>query len=557
MFRPLILIAFLLAAVACSRDEAPAVAEKALPDSGDSPFLVYVPAATPYFFASRQALDEEIALEMMRRSGYSQQSVKAQIADFREMAGSDAHKFLDMADAILDEIGEFADRSTYERLGTKPNAHMAVYGVGLAPVVRLEIANRERFSAFIDRVLEIAELTPARLPHGDRSMLRFEVEKFALLISIGDSDVVVTGAPADAEASLVAQLLGDSLPSRSLADAGTLQALEREHGFTPFMIGRIDSANLLAEFENPSVRLIEDFDASDLFDGAHCRDELNGMTSRFPGVVLGTRRFDADVIDMSMIVLADADLAADLATLPAPVPGLGSSGGLISLGFGMQLPKLTSLLNKWAGAMSNSPFACEKLANLNDMADGMRQAAGNPGLLMAGPAATGVFLRLDHLSLDNIEEPDFAGVLTLASPSPQALLAMGGSFLPPLAELNATPGGDAVALPADLMQGPMRAAFIALDDKALAMSVNSTDGAAAKQALATPPGPADLLLRMHFRGEIYRLMADAMESTAPEDPQMQRMAADLRRNAELFTTGDLNIRTTPKGVEMQVITRMN
>ncbi len=557
MFRPLILIMFLLAAVACSREEAPAVVEKLLPDSGDNPFLVYVPAGTPYFFATRQAMDEELALDMVKRSGYNQQSLKGQIADVRAMAGSDALQYLDMADAILDEIGEFADRSTYDRLGTKVNAHMAVYGVGLAPVVRMEIGNRERFSAFLDRIIEIAKLSPARLPHGDRSLLRFEVEQVAFLVSIGDVDVVVTAAPADAEASLIAQLLGDTLPTRNLADAGTLLAMEREHGFTPYMLGRIDSANLLAEIENPSVRLIDDFDASELFAGEHCRDELNGMTSRFPGIVIGARRLDSEAMEMSLIFLTDAELAADLATLPSPVPGLGSSGGLMSLGFGMQLPKLTSLLSKWAGAMSSSPFACEKLVDLNEMAGGMRQAAANPGLLMAGPAASGVFARLDRLTLDNIMEPDFAGVLTLASPSPQALLAMGGNFLPPLAQLNATPGGDAVALPADLLHGPMRAAFIALDDKALAMSVNSDDGSVARQALAAPAGPSDLLLNMHFRGEVYRLFADAMEAAAPDDPQMQRLAADMRRNADLFETGDLNIRTTGKGVELEIITRLN
>lgn len=557
MFRPLILIMFLLAAVACSRDEEPAAVEKVLPDSGDNPFLVYVPAGTPYFFATRQAMDEELALDMVKRSGYNQQSLKGQIADVRAMAGSDALQYLDMADAILDEIGEFADRSTYDRLGTKVNAHMAVYGVGLAPVVRMEIGNRERFSAFLDRIIEIAKLSPARLPHGDRSLLRFEVEQVAFLVSIGDVDVVVTAAPADAEASLIAQLLGDTLPTRNLADAGTLLAMEREHGFTPYMLGRIDSANLLAEIENPSVRLIDDFDASELFAGEHCRDELNGMTSRFPGIVIGARRLDSEAMEMSLIFLTDAELAADLATLPSPVPGLGSSGGLMSLGFGMQLPKLTSLLSKWAGAMSSSPFACEKLVDLNEMAGGMRQAAANPGLLMAGPAASGVFARLDRLTLDNIMEPDFAGVLTLASPSPQALLAMGGNFLPPLAQLNATPGGDAVALPADLLHGPMRAAFIALDDKALAMSVNSDDGSVARQALAAPAGPSDLLLNMHFRGEVYRLFADAMEAAAPDDPQMQRLAADMRRNADLFETGDLNIRTTGKGVELEIITRLN
>jgi hypothetical protein len=557
MFRPLILITFLLAAVACSREDAPPVVEKLLPDAGDNPFLVYIPAGTPYFFATRQALDEELALDMMKRSGYNQQSLKGQIADFRETAGSDVLKYLDMADAILDEIGEFADRSTYDRLGAKVNAHSAFYGVGLAPVARMEIADRERFSAFLDRIIEIAELAPARLPHGDRSLLRFEVENVAFLVSIGDNDVVLTGVPADAEASLVAQLLGDTLPARNLADADTLLAMEREHGFTPFMLGRIDSANLLAEIENPSVRLIDDFDASDLFAGEHCRDELYEMTSRFPGIVLGSRRLDSKAMEMSMIFLTNAELAADLATLPSPVPGLGSSGGLMSLGFGMQLPKLTSLLSKWAGALSSKPYACDMLVDLNEMASGMRQAAGNPGLLMAGPAASGVFARLDRLTIDNIMEPDFAGVLILASPSPQALLAMGSNFLPPLAGLNATPGGDAVALPEDLMQGPMRTAFIALDDKALAMSINSEDGTAARQALAAPAGASDLLLNMHFRGEVYLLFAKAMEAAEPDDPQVQRMAADLRRYADLFDTGDFNIRTTGKGVELEIVTRLH
>ncbi|HRQ63407.1 MAG TPA: hypothetical protein PKZ76_00840 [Xanthomonadaceae bacterium] len=556
MLRHLYTLSLVLAIAACSREEAPAVVEKVSPDTGDNPFLVHVPAATPYFFATRQALDKDLALEVMKRSGYDRASVKAQIADLRATAGEDVGKFLDMADAIIDEIGEFADAATYERLGTKVNPHMAVYGIGLMPVARMEIADRARFSAFLDRVLKIVELEPVRLPHGDRSLLRFEVETVAILISIGNSDVVLTAAKTDAEASMIALLLGDAPPARSLADAGTLQALEREHGFTPFMLGRIDSANLLAEIEKPSVRLVEAFDASELFSGEHCRDELHAMAARFPGMAFGSRRFDADVREMSMVFLTDAELAADFATLPSPVPGLGAGGGLASIGFGMQLPKLASLFSKWAGALSSRPYACEKLAELNQMADGLRQAAANPVLLMAGPAASGILVRLERLSLDDISEPDVEGVLTLASPSPQALLAMGSGFLPPLAGMNVTPGGDAVAVPADLLQEPVRTAFLALDDKALALAVNSKDGTAARQALAAPAGPADLLLHMHFRGEIYRLIADAMASASPDDPQMQRMAADFRRNADMFESGDINIRTTAKGVEMEVVTRM-
>jgi hypothetical protein len=366
---------------------------------------------------------------------------------------------------------------------------------------------------------------------------------------------VLAGASADTAEDSLRVLMGFDRPARSLADSGELREVEQQHGFTPHGVARFDLLRLLSEVEQPSNPVSREMLGEGLrFDEPSCSEEIRSIAARFPGVVMGTRKMDLQGLDLVIVMLTDSQLAADLATLPAPIPGLGGQDGLASLGFGMQLPKLTTLLGRWASALSATPYTCEGLAGLNDMAGGMRQAAANPGLLMAGPAASGLMLRLDRLDVSDLENPDFAGVGVLASPSPQGLVAMGSGFVPPLAEMNLSPGGDAQPLPADLLEGPLRSAWVALSEQAIALAFNA-DGQVAKSALGAAPSPADLLLYLHFSGELYPAFGKVMAEAGGDDPQMQRMAVEFERYADLYDYSDVWIRTGPHGVELGIGSR--
>jgi hypothetical protein len=540
-------LAALLALPACSRE--PEAPPKTVPGtSADSPLLAYVPAETPYFWANRLALTPEVSLELMRRGGFDPEVAKGNFADVRRDMGDEDGRAFALLEALIDEMGDLREAESYARLGLSPNPHYALYGVGLVPVARLQIVDAERFGAFIERLLAILELEVQRSDTEAGKLWRLAVDQAQVRLLVSADQAVLSAARAEVSEESLRLLMGLERPTRSLADSGELIELEQRHGFTPHGSGRLDLARLLAEIRQPSNALGRELFPEVVLEGA-CREELEGVARRFPGLALGTRKLDLEGIEAALIVLTDAELAADLATLPAPVPGMGRPQGLVSLGFGIQLPRLTTLLGRWASALSSAPYRCDPISALNETAGGMRQAAANPALLMAAPAVSGLMLRLDRLDVGDLEHPDFAGVGVLASPSPQGLVAMGGAFLPPLAGLGLAPGDEARPLPADLIQGPLRSAWVALSERAIAMAFNA-DGQAAKSALAAPDSPADLLLYLHFQSEMYRSFGKVMARAGGDDPQAQRMGAEFERYADLYDYSDFWLRTGPHGVEI-------
>jgi hypothetical protein len=540
-------LAALLALAACSREpEAPPRAVATA--SPENPLLVHVPAETPYYWANRLAVSPDVSLELMRRGGFDPEVAKGNFADVRRDMGHEDGRAFALLEALIDEMGDLREAESYARLGLPPNPHYALYGVGLIPVARLQIVDAERFGAFIERLLAILELEVERSDSEAGKLWRLVDDKVQVRLLVSADQAVLGAARADASEDSLRVLMGLERPARSLADSGELTALEQRHGFTPHGSGRLDLARLLAEMQQPSSPLSGELLPQALTEGI-CREELEGFVRRFPGLAMGTRKLDLEGMEAVLIVLTDAELASDLATLPAPIPGMGRPQGLLSLGFGIQLPRLTTLLGRWASALSSAPYRCDLFSGLNEMAGGMRQAAANPGLLMAGPAASGLMLRLDRLDVSDLEIPDFDGVGVLASPSPQGLVALGSNFLPPLAGLSLSPGGDAQPVPADLLQPPLRSAWVAISEQAIAMTFNA-DGQAAKSALAAPTSPADLLLYLHFRGEMYRTFGKVMAKAGENDPQMQRMGAEFERYADLYDYSDFWLRTGPHGVEI-------
>src|SRR5262249_33692938 len=124
--------AFALLLAACSRE----------PEAPHGVPLSFVPADTPYVYANIDplpaALTEQWAKPMQDYWPRMFDMYEAALNQSRPHASEET---LRLVLAVLDELKTHASWARLREFGIKPDARLAFYGIGLVPVLRLELAD--------------------------------------------------------------------------------------------------------------------------------------------------------------------------------------------------------------------------------------------------------------------------------------------------------------------------------------------------------------------------------------------------------------------------------
>src|SRR3546814_2158555 len=123
-------------------------------DEGNDP-LAYGPADTPYVFASTKALSAEQARAMLRQYGLSSDVLALILTPAKAalLAGNRADDTLARLLAALE--AEFGGKSLEQieaLLGVRLGGRNVFYGLGLTPVVRIELNQPQAFAQTVARV---------------------------------------------------------------------------------------------------------------------------------------------------------------------------------------------------------------------------------------------------------------------------------------------------------------------------------------------------------------------------------------------------------------------
>lgn len=408
-----------------------------------------------------------------------------------------------VAKALRDELKGKINRAGWESLGLTSQARSAVYAIGLVPVLRLELGDADAFRAFVARVEGKAG---AKLPVAEVAGQQYwkvsgETGKAAVVVAIQGSHLVLTLAPATPSEALLKQLLGIDRPAQNALEAGTLEAFNSELKYLPLGSGYLDTVRLAAALTGERSAIEKEFlqalgaSPADTAISAECKAEYAGLAAAVPRISFGYTTFDTKHMDMRYVVETAPTHGKALAALAADVPGLDGKGkGAFDFGFGLDLDAFAGFVNVRATALAAAPFKCAELLSLNaDIAKANTELA-NPAVFMAGAALSGMNVSLDKIELPESAMPVVEGKLAIGSDNPQALLSMAGGYAPQVAALKLVPGAAAVPLPDGMLPPGTPAAFVALSDKALAISVGAGQEASLPAFAAAAPGkPAPLL----------------------------------------------------------------
>jgi len=117
-----------------------------------------------------------------------------------------------------------------------------MYGLGLYPVVRIEIANGDRVFELLQRVAKRwgETLPPAVVRAGHRHWIIDTPSGFAALIGLTPREIVIAFAPRQVLEKNIAAVFCDRKPASSLA-ASHLEHIARRDGYSALGVGFIDT----------------------------------------------------------------------------------------------------------------------------------------------------------------------------------------------------------------------------------------------------------------------------------------------------------------------------
>jgi hypothetical protein len=494
----------------------------------DAP-LAFVPADAPYVIANLEVPDDATRKAMLTQANTQ---LPAQLTQLEEFAARVEKKDPDGARLLRAFAAEFKGRNleaVAHNDGIDLKGHMAIYGLGLAPVARMELTDPKAFEAFISRLetaygkkLEIAKA-------GAQNYRRYVsgVSGTQAILAVVGKQAVVAMLPADASAALVRQALGLDRPLKSMQQTDRLAELAKTKGYQKWMLGDIDltralplaiggkdpliAAMLKAHAEAESAKTGEPV-ANQLKISPNCTTEAARIASRVPSISFGYTRFDATHQDARFdIALAD-DISNAFAGLKIALPGLGGAGSSpfdVSLAF--PLVELRTFWMAQADAVATKPFSCPSLADLNQIF-----AKLGPAMQKAAIPPFGDMLGL-RISLDSLKPgtgsamPSFTGRLVLGTSNPTGLLAMGQMMVPALSSLKLKPDGKPLPLPKDMSSMMGQPAWVAMGEKALALGVGVGEEARLTSTLNDRTGDVGQMARIHVDGAMYLTWLQLME----------------------------------------------
>ena len=536
--------------------------------------LKYVPAETAYVFATPAALPDEVLdkLEANADSIYSAyetviESTLSELAAEIEADGGDGEQ----VGRYVTLAGELAGLLRSDRLraaGIPRSPQIAIYGVGLLPVVRVALDDTEAFEATIARLEEDAgqKMSVAEL---DGRPYRYVGDNGArFIVAVIDDQLVATLVPTALSDEQLGAVLGMALPARSIADSGELAELADRYGFAAYGLGYLDVRRIAAPFVDSASAVdaellaLMDYDADVLSDV--CRTEIRAMAGVMPRVVTGYTDITTEQLSSNTIFELRGDLASGLAGLATPVPGLGvDHGGFGSFGMSLDLMAAREFYEARLDAMEADPYECEHFQDLQSGVAQGRQALNQP----LPPIVYGFkgFLAV----VDDIQGLDFAtqqpptsvnARLLIANDNAQGLLEMGAMFSPEIAALELEPDGEPVALDVPQLTAQFDAAYVAMTDNALAVAIGEASGRRLGDLFAIAASDPPPFISMHLDGgRYYQLMSEAVKARGAASeaggealsPEMQDAVSQVMTGiGKMIDRVSIDVNFTERGVEL-------
>ncbi|MGS0997902.1 hypothetical protein [Rhodanobacter sp. UC4451_H18] len=499
----------------------------------DAP-LAFVPADTPYVVANLDVLDDDTRKALLAQADAQ---LPSQLEQMDAAADRLAEKDPDGARLLRALRAEFNGKTVEgfaQSAGLDLKGYSALYGLGLAPVLRFQLADAAAFDAFVGRLETAYGKKFEVASEGKQSYRRYASTESGteVILATVDKQAVAALLPIDAPKTMLREALGLDRPQKSMQDDGRLADLAKANGYKKWLVGELDLTRVLplaiggtdalanamrkAHAVAESAKTGEPV-ANQLQVPPSCSTDAARIAARVPTISFGYTRLDAGHQDGRLDIALAEDISKAFSGLKVELPGLGQAGTApFDVGLALPIANLRTFWMAQADAVAAKPFTCPALSDLNEGFAKLGPATQKAAIPPFGDLL-GVRLALDTLT-DNPTSslPTFSGRLVLATSNPTGLLAMGQMMVPALAQLKLTNDGKPVALPQQMAGMLGQPGWVAMSDKALALGVGAGEDAKLADTLKEAGGNAGQMARMHLSGAMYlswvQLMQDKVDA---------------------------------------------
>lgn len=463
--------AILVLAAACGSSHAPAesphtpgtapAASTALPA-----LFAHVPADTPYLVASIDPLQgADLAL--------AQAVIGPALVDgapkFPRLA-----KFLEVVRA---ELGGDWTPERWQALGFLASPRFAIYGIGLYPVLRMEIASGDKVVATLGRIAvrEGGALQPPQT-RGAYRYWRFDKD-LSIVLAIGDHELVLARGPrAQVDASLD-EIIGVKLPATSLADGKHLGAILDRHHLGRHFVGIFETRLLIAAA----------IAQGNVAPSRECRDRLDALSAQVPRFVVGAARNPGRQLTFAAMLELGGDLMDHARAMRTQVPAIARAldgAPIMAFAGAVSLPAAATLVRVISAHLGELGGACAA-PDLRSIADTIDPKLDSLSTGLA-PTITGFALSVHALtpSTTGSKIPSVLdAVAVVTSTDANQLFTAMMSLQPAMAAFGFTADGALHELNTALLKLPF-SIYAGVSDHALVLASGSAEQTRATAALA-------------------------------------------------------------------------
>ncbi|MEM7612441.1 MAG: hypothetical protein AAF270_12215 [Pseudomonadota bacterium] len=544
-----VICAMTILVVACGKKDK---ATGDIADSSAAKLLAYVPADTPYVFAALEPAPEAFTKKMEPLLEELLPMTKDLLGNTADMLESVSDDEDSAPPALIDFLRSSAglfEEGFADRFGFDKDTLAVFYGNGLMPVSRILMKDADKFRpALADYAKEIKlDLQSAKAGSLEYDYADFE-GAVRLMFAIDEDMLVIAIAPSKLADTDVGTLLGDSKPDASIINAGHLDALASKYEYLNIGLGYIDMQRIAKTvIDGPTgldQAMLEAVGAPMPQISETCSAEYSSIAGAVPRLTLGYTALDASGMSLLPVMELRSDLATALQPVAGSVPGLTTPGtGLFKMGLALDVKGLRGFVEDKVAAMVDAPYECPELMNLNMAAMQAQQATMQPV-----PPIVNNF-RGFYFDIGDLGDLDFSSPsiptgadisMLLAFDSVDALVQLGQTFVPQLAQMELSNDGKATLLPTEMMTGSPEQVFAAMSDDLLAIATgdDADDRVETLAALPATDERALMSFSVDLAGyakamtDVQQSMLGDIEISDDEDGDAAAAAEYLEKNME-------------------------
>lgn len=505
-------LALFLTACDKSKDEAVSLTSKA----HSNPLLAYVPADTPYVAADLEAIPKDISDAWLQRFQPVLDTTNEQLAKFRNDYANgvyEADVTAKLANAIADELNGEVSEESFAKLGLSLQAHHVIYGMGMFPVMRLELTDADALRAAVERIETKMGVAMPQNEFNGKVYWKFTDENAkgaGIYIVILENQLALSVFPTTAEAELLPAFLGETMPADSIASSNSLGNMNRDKGYSNFGSGYADLQKITDQILDSNSFTRTHLGANLEFDTSRydevCITEFKSIVARAPRITAGMTTLKKDEMAVRYDLELQSTLASGLAALVSNTPVAEEGDHLLSASLAIRVGKLRTFMLEKANSLMAAPYQCEYLQHLNNGAQKLATQLNIPMPPMINNLM-GFRVKVDDFD-PSMNFMDASGLLALYVDKPEMFVGMASMMLPGFEELDLANQKQPVKIPPSLTRVDGVEVYALMSKDAIGAAIGQQDPADL---------PAFLNAKAQTTGTLFSMSVDMAKQMQIED----------------------------------------